>query len=82
MVAGIAPCVKISTLSFDCSKSMKVRKRTCDRMMFSTFKAVSRLAGKGIPCVMIVDSSATTGWPFRRAAATSADVSTKELNAL
>ena len=43
------------------------------RMIASTLCAISRLPGKGIPCVMIVDSSATTGAPRALAAATSSE---------
>ena len=41
------------------------------RTSASTARAVSRLVGEGMPCVMMVDSSATTGRPSFRASATS-----------
>ena len=41
------------------------------RMSASTARAVSRLAGNGMPWVMMVDSRATIGRPMARAAATS-----------
>ena len=41
------------------------------RMVFSTASAVSTFCGYGMPCEMIVDSSATTGRPCSRAVATS-----------
>ena len=49
----------------------------CARTISSTSRATSRLEGRGRPWLMIVDSSATTGLPAARAAATSGDV-TKE----
>jgi len=45
--------------------------RTCFLTASSTFSAVFKLSGYGMPCVMIVDSRATIGSPFFRAAATS-----------
>ena len=47
------------------------------RMIASTFAAMSAFAGKGMPWVMMVDSSATTGLPPRSASETSAEMSTK-----
>ena len=40
------------------------------RTASSTIRAVSRFSGHGMPCVMMVDSSATTGRPSASAAAT------------
>ncbi len=45
------------------------------RTAFSTFRAVSRFCGQGIPCVIIVDSRATTGIPVVIASATSSEIS-------
>ena len=41
-------------------------------------RAVSKLNGQGKPCEMSVDSKATTGWPSRRALATSGRTSSSE----
>src|SRR6516165_1622140 len=46
--------------------------------MASNSRAASRLPGRGRPCEMIVDSSATTGVPDRNAALTRADTSTRD----
>src|SRR5215469_14431022 len=46
--------------------------------MASNSRAASRLPGRGRPCEMIVDSSATTGAPDRSAALTGADTSTRD----
>src|SRR6516164_2733298 len=46
--------------------------------MASNSRAASRLPGRGRPCEMIVDSSATTGAPDRSAALTGADISTRD----
>ena len=35
----------------------------CFSITASTFRAISRFCGYGMPCVMMVDSSATTGCP-------------------
>ena len=43
------------------------------RMVCSTRSAVSTFCGYGIPWEMMVDSSATTGFPAAFAAATSGD---------
>ena len=40
--------------------------------------AAARLPGRGKPCEMIVDSSATTGWPAASAALTRGDISTRD----
>lgn len=45
--------------------------RTCFLTVSSTFSAVFKLSGYGMPCVMIVDSSATMGRPCLRAVTTS-----------
>src|SRR6476620_4386234 len=44
----------------------------------SNSRAASRLPGRGRPCEMIVDSSATTGAPDRSAALTGGDTSTRD----
>src|SRR5262245_37672309 len=46
--------------------------------MASNSRAASRLPGRGRPCEMIVDSSATTGMPDRSAALTEGDTSTRD----
>src|SRR5580692_6570799 len=46
--------------------------------MASNSRAASRLPGRGRPCEMIVDSSATTGAPDRSAALTGGDTSTRD----
>src|SRR5690349_13368299 len=46
--------------------------------MASNSRAASRLPGRGSPCEMIVDSSATTGAPDRSAALTGGDTSTRD----
>ena len=45
------------------------------RMIASTLRAMLRLPGKGMPWVMMVDSSATTAAPRALAAATSLEYS-------
>jgi hypothetical protein len=45
----------------------------CSRTTCSTASAVSTLAGYAMPWAMIVDSSATTGWPADNAADTSGE---------
>ena len=45
------------------------------RMSCSTFSAVSAFCGQGMPWLMMVLSSATTGAPAARAAATSGAMS-------
>ena len=45
----------------------------CSRTIDSTSRATSRFDGRGSPWLIIVDSSATTGFPAARAAATSGD---------
>lgn len=52
---------------------------TCSRTIFSTSRAVLMLWGWGMPCVMIVDSSATTGRLFIRASYISGLISTRQL---
>ena len=44
----------------------------------SNWMAASRLPGRGRPCEMIVDSSATTGVPASSAALTAGDTSTRD----
>ena len=48
------------------------------RTAASSIRAVSRFCGNGMPWVMIVDSSATTGAPSVSAAATSVERSSND----
>jgi hypothetical protein len=43
-------------------------------MIASTRAAISAFCGNGMPCVMMVDSSATTALPLRSALATSGSI--------
>lgn len=59
-------------------KAKTMKSITCCRTISSTSMAVTRLCGRGIPWVMIVDSSATTGRLFAKASSTSGLISTMD----
>lgn len=83
IVAGMAFCGWIQTrkhfmLSMLLAVHACIHKctLTCSLTTRSTCRAVSRLCGNGIPCVMMVDSRATTAPYRRRASRTSGSTST------
>ena len=72
--------IKISFIQW--LECLSAKALTFSRIIFSTLAAISMFFGYGIPCEMIVDSSATTGSPWRMALRISVETVKKRLESI